>query len=124
MKLVDLIRTNHLFEEMLDSLNKTINDYENIALVGDSDITVRCPEKYILNHLKDFIVLFSKTTLRRTATCSKGPSGTALDVILTNKTKCFHHTSVFTTELIDCYKHGYIILNRSNNSVFLYLKIC
>ena len=64
-------------------LNRAIKDYENIVLVGDLNINVLCPEKDISNDSKDFSYLLSLTNLISTATCTKEPSGTALDVILT-----------------------------------------
>ena len=56
------------------------------------------------NHLKVFTDLFSLLDMLSTATCTKRPSGTPLDEILTNKPKCFHHTSVFSTGPSDCHK--------------------
>ena len=63
-----------------------------------------CPEKDISNNLKYFTDLFSALSLISTAICTKGHSQAAHDVILTNKPKCFHHTSVFITGLTDCHK--------------------
>ena len=83
------------FEKMSNSLNKAIKYYENTVFVGDLNINVLCPEKDILNHLNHFADLI------RTANSRKEPCGTALDVTLTNKPKCFHHTSVLTTDLTE-----------------------
>ena len=72
--------------------------------MGDLNTNVLCPEMEISNHLKYFTNLFSLKNLLSTATCTKGLSGTTLDVILTNKPKCFSHTRVFTTGLSDYHK--------------------
>ena len=73
----------------------------HFCLVGDLNINVLFSEKNIWDHLKDLIHLFSFKNLKSTATCTKGTSGTVtgLDIVLTSKRKCFHHTSVSTTGL-------------------------
>ena len=65
-------------------------------------ITVLCPEKDFerLNYLKDF----SLTDLTSTSNCTKRHSDVNLEVILTNKPKCFHQRNVFITDLSDCHK--------------------
>ena len=37
-------------------------------------------------------------------TCVKSTNGTSIDVLLTNKSRCFHHTANFETGLSDCHK--------------------
>lgn len=79
-----------------------LNDYENFVLVCDLTIILLCHEKDFerLNYLKDF----SLTDLISTSTCTERHSSVDLEVILTNKPKCFHNTSVFITGLGDCHK--------------------
>ena len=64
----------------------------------DLSIIVLCPEKDFPNYLKDF----SLTDMKSNAACTKKHSDVVLGVILTNKLKCFHHTTAFTT--CDCHK--------------------
>ena len=45
-------------EKMLNSLNKVINDYENIVLVSGLSINVLYVEKDISNYLKHFTDFF------------------------------------------------------------------
>ena len=37
-------------------------------------------------------------------TCAKSTNGTLIGVPLTNKSRCFHHTTTFETGLSDCHK--------------------
>ena len=83
------------FEEMSGSLYKAINYYE-IVLVDHLNINVSCSKNDVSNHLKDLTDLFYLGNLISSATCSKGPSRTALDVILINKPKCFFITQGFS----------------------------
>ena len=37
-------------------------------------------------------------------TCVQSTNGTSIDVLLTSKSRCFHHTATFETGLTDCHK--------------------
>ena len=47
---------------------------------------------------------YFKSRLVKDKTCFKSINGTLLDVILTNRPKCFQKTIVCETGLSDCYK--------------------
>ena len=56
------------------------------------------------NYLSDFIDNFSLRNIVNLKTCYKSACGSILDIMLTNKSKCFQKTSTVTTGLSDCHK--------------------
>ena len=56
------------------------------------------------NYLSDLCNAFSLKNLITDITCVKSTNGTSIDVLLTNKSRCFHHTATFETGLSNCHK--------------------
>ena len=84
---------NHLKSISLqfDTLHKT---YENFILIGDFN-SETCE-----GSMKDFCCLYNLKYLVKNPTCFKNPEHpTCIDLILTNKSSSFQHTSIIETGL-------------------------
>ena len=55
------------------------------------------------NYLSDLCDIFSLKNLITDITCIKSTSGNSINVLLTNKSRCFHHTATFVG-LSHCHK--------------------
>ena len=77
------------FKEITNSLDKAINKYDNVFVAGDFNIDFSSIEKDRNNYLHDFLDNFSLQNIVNLKTCFKSVSGTILDIMLTNKPKCF-----------------------------------
>ena len=78
--------------------------YENILNIGDLNTDTSDKKKYNGNYLSNLCDPFSSKTLITDITCVKSTNGTSIDVLLTNKSRCFHHTATFEADLSDCHK--------------------
>ena len=56
------------------------------------------------SHLSDLCDTFSLSNLVNGVTCVKPQNGTSADVMLTNRPRSFHDTSLIETGLSDCHK--------------------
>ena len=92
------------FEEITNTLDKAINKYGNIFVAGDFNIDISSMEKDRNNYLHDFLDNFSLQNIVNLNTCFKSVSGTILDIMLTNRPRCFQKTSTVTTGVSDCHK--------------------
>ena len=92
------------FEEITNTLDKAIDKYENIFVAGDFNTDISSIEKDRNNYLHDFLDNFSLQNIVNLNTCFKSVSGTILDIMLTNRPRCFQKTSTVTTGLSDCHK--------------------
>ena len=92
------------FKEITNSLDKAINKYDNVFVAGDFNIDFSCLNKDRNNYLHDFLDNFSLQNIVNLKTCFKSVGGTILDIMLTNKPRCFQKTSTITTGLSDCHK--------------------
>ena len=79
-----------------DTLHKT---YENFILIGDFN-SETCE-----GSMKDFRCLYNLKNWVKNATCFKNPEHpTCIDLILTNKSSSFQHTSIIETGLSDFHR--------------------
>ena len=78
--------------------------YENILIIGDLNIDTSSKKKDNGNYLSNLCDTFSLKKLITDITFIKPTNGTSIDVLLTNKSRCFHHTATFETDLNDCDK--------------------
>ena len=78
--------------------------YENIIIIGDLNIDTENKRKDNSNYLSDLFDIFSLKNLITDVTCVKSTNETSIDVLLINKSRCFHYTASFETGLIDCHK--------------------
>ena len=88
------------FNESNETLSKTVNSYENIIVVGDIHIDLSDPDKDRNNYLSDFVDAFSLSNLINRKTCHKKLSGTAIDIILTNRPNCFRKRALLLQVLV------------------------
>ena len=86
------------------SLNKALNEYDNLLLAGDLNINTLRATSDSSNHLSDLNDTFSLTNLVTDSTCFKSNKGSLIDLMLTNKPKSFYKSHSFVTGLSDCHK--------------------
>ena len=94
------------FKQLSNTLNLMGNHYENILVAGDLNINLLDSKSDPKNHFSDLRDTFELTNLVNDKTCFKSINGTLLDVILTNRPKCFQKTIVCETGLSDCHKYN------------------
>ena len=92
------------FSELSNALSSATRKYENILIIGDLNIDTSNKKKDNGNYLFELCDTFSLKNLITDITCVKSTNGTSLDVLLTNKSRCFHQIATFETSLSDCYK--------------------
>ena len=78
--------------------------YENILIIGDLNINTSNKRKDNGNYLSDLCDTLLLKNLITDITCVKSTNGTSIDVLLKNKSRCFHHTAIFEIGLSDCHK--------------------
>ena len=87
------------------SLCNITKKYENILIIGDLNINfdnLKMADTH--SHMSDLCDTFSLSNLVNGVTCVKSQNGTSIDVMLTNRQKGFHNTSLIETVLSDCDK--------------------
>ena len=89
------------FEEISVTLNKALNKYDNLLLVGDVNINTTRPTSDLSEHLSDLNDTSSLTNLVTDSTCFKSNKGTLINLMLTNKPKRFYKSHSFVTGLSD-----------------------
>ena len=99
------------FDEMSVILNKALNKYDNLLLVGDLNINTLRPTSDSFNHLSDLNDTFSLTNLVTDSYISH--KGTLIDLMLTDKPKSFYKSHSFVAGLSDCHKPIVSILRTS-----------
>ena len=70
---------SHFFNEVSNTLNKTVNKYDNILVTGDLNVDFSNSKMAINNYLCDFIDTFSLTNIVSYKTCFKTLNGTLFD---------------------------------------------
>ena len=90
-----------LFEEIYATLNKALNEYDNLLLARDLNINTLRPISDSSNYLADLNDTFSLTNLVTDSTCFKSNKGSLIDLMLTNKPKSFDKSHSFVTGLSD-----------------------
>ena len=92
------------FKQLCNTLNLMGNHYEYILVAGDLKINLLDSKSEPKNYFSDLRDTFELTNLVKDKTCFKSINRTLLDVILTNRAKCFQKTIVCETGLSDCHK--------------------
>ena len=87
------------FKELNKSVSNIARKYENVLLVGDLNIDILDKKKDSKNYLSNLCDPFSLSNLISGVTCVKSSVGSSIDVMLTNRPKNFHHTSLIETGL-------------------------
>ena len=98
-----LLKTE-FFEEIYVTLNKALNEYDNLLLAGDLNINSLRLNSDSSNHLSDLNDAFSLINLGTDSTCFKSNKSSLIDLMLTNKPKSFYKSHSFVTGLSDCHK--------------------
>ena len=89
------------FNEINLSLNQCVNKYDNFVVMGDLNIDISDKRKDNNNFLSDLCGLFSLQNIITGKACHKSNVGTSVDIMLTNRPKSFHKTSIFQTGISD-----------------------
>ena len=72
--------------------------------MGDLNIDTADKTKDTCNYLSDLCDTFSLTNIIKGKTCFKAQKGKSVDVLLTNRPRCFHKTGIFETGFRDHHK--------------------
>ena len=91
------------FEEMTTALTKAMSNHENVIVVGDFNIDIKC-KGVGLNNLSYFCDLFHLTNIVKSDTCFTKTHASLIDLILTNKPSTFNTALVTETGLSDYHK--------------------
>ena len=91
----------NFFEELETALNKALSIVDNVIVMGDFNIDCHNPNDSAFEFLNNFCEIFSLENLVKSKTCFAGANGTSIDVILTNKKRCFQNTLSCETGLSD-----------------------
>ena len=79
--------------------------YKNILIIGDLKINcdiLKMGDTH--SHMSDLCDVFSLSNLVNGVTCVKSQNGTSIDLMLANRPRSFHNTSLIETGLSDCHK--------------------
>ena len=88
---------------MTTSLTKVTSNYENIIVMGDFNIDIKC-KSVGSNNLSDFCDLFLLTNIAKSDTCFTKTHTSLVDLILTSKPSFFKKALVSETGLSDYHK--------------------
>ena len=88
---------------MTTSLTKATSNYENIIVMGDFNIDIKC-KGVGSNNLSDFCDLFHLNDIVKSDTCFSKTHTSLIDLILTNTPASFNKTLVSETGLSDYHK--------------------
>ena len=94
------------FRELSFSLNSALDKYDNVMIMGDIKIDTHDIQHPGYTKLISFCDVFGLSNLVKDKTCFTKNHSSSIDVMLTNKPKCFQNTSVFETGLSDF--HGLV----------------
>ena len=92
------------FKELNKSLSNIARKYENALLVGDPNIDILDKKRYSKNYLFDLCDTFLLWNLISEVTCVKSSVGSLINVMLPNRPRSLHHSSLIETGLSDCHK--------------------
>ena len=92
------------FNRLNFSLNQCVNKYDNIIVMGDLNIDISNKRKDNNDFLSDLCDTFSLQNIITGKTCHKSNAGTLIDIMLTNRPRSFHKTSIFETGISDHHK--------------------
>ena len=92
---------NVFFEGLGTCVEKITNTYDNILILGDINVNTLNKESYGYTEYISFLETFNMTNLVKNTTCHTKTSSTSIDVILTNRNRCFFNNIVFETGISD-----------------------
>ena len=115
------IDRNIFFQEITTAIDKAINKYENILVIGDLNIDLSVPNNDKENLLENLCDSYDLTNIMKQKTCFMSVEGSNIDLILTNKPRSFYKTHTIETGLSDHHKMVVSFL-RSHNCLKLKAK--
>ena len=89
----------NVFEEIETALNKAFSIVDNVIVMGDFNIDCHNSNDSGFEFLNNFCDIFGLENLIKNKTCFARSDGTAIDLILTNKKRCFQNTATCETGL-------------------------
>ena len=92
------------FQELFQILNKAINKYDNIIIMGDINIDHGNKKSIGYKELVNFMDIFSLKNLINDKTCFFRGHESSIDVILTNQPRKFYTSKTFELGVSDCHK--------------------
>ncbi len=95
------------FRELSFFLNSALDKYDNVMIMGDINIDTHDFQHPGYTKLISFCDVFGLSNLVKDKTCFTKNHCSSIDVMLTNKPRCFQNTSVFETGLSDF--HGLVL---------------
>ena len=95
------------FRELSFLLNSALDKYENVMIMGDINIGTHDFQHPGYTKLISFCDVFGLSNLVKDKTCFTKNHRSSIDVMLTNKPRCFQKTSVSETNLSDF--HGLVL---------------
>ena len=102
----DVSNLDLFFRELSSSLNSALDKYDNVIVMGDINIDTHDVQHPGYTKLNSFIDVFGLSNLVKDKTCFTKGHSSSIDVLLTNKPRCFQNTTVFETGLSDF--HGLV----------------
>ena len=91
-------------EELIKSVCKALNTYDNIIVIGDFNIDINKGEAIDHDKLDVFCDTLNLTNLVKSDTCYTNNHKSTSDLFLTNKPRSFQFTSVTETGLSDYHR--------------------
>ena len=85
------------FEELTDSRRRAIENYGNIILMGDFNITIKKENSITNKKLEEFCDTFNLTNLVKSKACFVNKHNSTIDLILINNLRCFQIKNVTET---------------------------
>lgn len=95
---------HRFFLELSSILTNVFTKYENIILMGDINIDSKDNKAAGFNQLHEFMDVFSLRNLIKDKTCYFKGHESSLDIILTNKPRCFLNSCALELGVSDCHK--------------------
>ena len=115
------IDRNIFFQEITIAIDKAVNKYENILVIGDLNIDLSVQNNDKDNLLENLCDNYDLTNIMKQKTCFMSVEGSNIDLILTNKPRSFYKTHTIETGLSDHHKMVVSFL-RSHNCLKLKAK--
>ena len=103
----DVSNLEPFFRELSSCLNKALDKYDNVMIMGDIDIDTHDIQHPGYTKLISFCDVFGLSNLVKDKTCFTKNHSSSIDVMLTNKPRCFQNTTVVETGLSDF--HGLVL---------------